>query len=229
MEVSAPSHPGKTEGTRHLQARKPKNGTAALYKQCRSTDRHHLPLSAARRVTAAVLHGAEHCQYWRGITINLTMLDAPQQHERTLRTILDHLRHWQERHGCPAYWVWVREHGARLGDHVHIIAAAPVGTGRKLSEDLRRWLRGPSIRGDLARGTLHTRPTSPLGWLAYAVKTITPADAIKLHLETGIRVSLEKPGGPVIGQRVGVARMLAPKARRHNHSADSPTLTPEAG
>lgn len=130
-----------------------------------------------------------------------------------MRALLNNLRHWQERRDCPAYWVWVREYGSRLGDHVHILAAAPSGSGRELSNTLRRWLRGSSIRGDLPRGTLNTRPTTARGWLVYVAKTMTPADAAKLSVETGIRFYSEPPGGVVNGARVGIARCLGPKAQ----------------
>ena len=197
-----------------VEAEKPEHENTTPYKQCSDPSTHHLSLSAARRVAAAVQYASEHHPAWRSITINLTLLDAPQATEQTMRALLDHLRHWQERRACPAYWAWVREHGGRLGDHIHILAAEPAGAGRSLSDHLRRWLRGPSIRGNLPRGTLHTRPTSPRGWLVYVVKTVSPADASKLRLEMGIRIVPEIPGGAVTGQRVGIARGLGPKARQ---------------
>lgn len=173
----------------------------------------HIGLKDVMSLIAAIQYGAQHYPDWRGITINLTMLDAPQATETTLRVLMDHLRHWQEQRGAPPYWAWVREQGARHGDHVHILAAAPNGTGRSLSAALSRWLRGQSIRGDVTRGTLHTRQTTPTGWLEYACKTLTPADAATIFAQTGLRIAPEKPGGPVIGQRRGIARRLGPKAR----------------
>lgn len=214
MEAFPKSHIEETKHFCRVEAEKPGLENTALYKQYSVPSNHHLSLTAARRVATAVLYASERHQNWRGITINLSLLDAPQAAEQTMRAILDHIRHWQDRHGCPAYWVWVREQGGRLGDHAHILAAAPTGAGRSLSDHLRRWLRGPSIRGDLPPGTLHSRPTSALGWLAYVVKTVTPADATKVRQEFCLRVTHEKPGGQVIGQRVGIARGLGPKARQ---------------
>lgn len=173
----------------------------------------YLSLDAAVRLVVAVTYGASLHPTWRSLTINLDFLSSPQRAGQTLRVLTDALRHWQVRYGAPPLWVWVRERGARLGDHVHLLAAVPPGTGRALSVALRKWLRGPSIRGDVPRGTYQSRPTTPVGWLVYTCKTIAPADVNTLYQQTGLRVSSVSPGGIVVGQRIGIARRLGPKAR----------------
>ncbi|MBI5165744.1 MAG: hypothetical protein HY985_17810 [Magnetospirillum sp.] len=216
METSLPAATGETKDIRRVQAVKGRPSHGRIYNSGKSVAkpaRLHLSFTDAASLIAAVQYGASRHRHWRGITVNLTMLDAPQATEATLRALTDHIRHWQERNGVPPFWAWVREQGALRGTHVHIIAAAPDGTGRALSNALTRWLRGPSIRGEVARGTLHTRPTTAAGWLGYVCKTLTPTDAAALFAQTGIRIISEKPGGPVIGQRRGVARCLGPKAR----------------
>lgn len=216
METFSRSHAAESEESRRVQAGTGLRVRSSLYNSSKCVSRPatlHLSLGAATRLVAAVRYGAARYSDWRGVTINLTMLDAPQSAEQTMRALMDHLRHWQERNDAPPYWAWVRETGSHHGDHAHILAAAPDGSGRALSVNLGRWLRGPSIRGDVTRGTLHTRPTTTDGWLCYACKTIAPADAPTLHQQTGARVIPEKPGGAVIGQRIGYARCLGPKAR----------------
>lgn len=215
METSTFIRDGEAQANPHVQ---PFPDRLDVRPQYSSTEpllgsAHHLPLSAALRLTAAVGFATTQYSCWRGLTINLSKLDAPQSVECTLRALMDHIRHWQQRVGAPPYWCWVREQGALLGDHVHILVAAPEGLGRVLSANISRWLRGSSIRGDLPRGTLHTRPTTPSGWLAYVCKTLSPADTATLRELTGARVSTEKPGGAIIGQRIGISRGLGPKAR----------------
>jgi|GEM_PF-7006872 len=182
--------------------------------------RPHMTINEVMRLVEAIRYGASRWPYWRSITINLTLLDAPQTNEQTMRRLLDHLRHWQERKDCPAYWLWVREQGGQLGDHVHILVAAPPEATGNLSSSLRRWLRGPSIRGEVLPKMLHTRQTSPGGWLTYVVKTVTPVDAKALYQQIGIRIVPEEPGGPVVGQRIGIARAIGPKARQLNCNTD---------
>lgn len=226
METTSRCHAAESEEIRRVQAGSRPRVRSGLYSsvQCLSRpDTLHLSLDAATRLIAAVQYGADQHDTWRGITLNLTMLDAPQSVEQTMRALMDHLRHWQERNAAPPFWAWVRETGSHHGDHAHILAAAPTGSGRSLSANLARWLRGPSIRGDVTRGTLHTRPTTAGGWLGYACKTIAPTDAATLHQQTGARVIPEKPGGAVIGQRIGYARGLGPKARGASNTS---TTTP---
>lgn len=216
METFSRVHVVESEQFRRVQAG---SGVREYSRNISSSQRlseapgRYLSQDAASRLIAAVQYGSRHHETWRGITINFSLLDAPQSAEQTMRALMDHVRHWQERNHVPPYWCWVREQGAQLGDHAHILAAAPAGSGRALSINLGRWLRGPSIRGDFPRNTLHTRPTTPTGWLEYATKTVEPSDARALNERFGVRIATEKPGGVVIGQRIGIARQLGPKAR----------------
>lgn len=217
METISLCHTQKHKEICDFQRRKAHQLPRHIYNSVKSiskTTHKHLSMSDAESLIAAILHGDSQYQHWRGITINLTMLDAPQAVETTMRVLMDHLRHWQERNGAPPFWAWVREQGSVLGDHVHILAAAPPRTGHALRRDITRWLRGPTIRGEVLPDTLHIRQTLAVGWLIYVCKTVTPTDAATLFARSGIRIRPEKPGGPVIGQRRGVARCLGPKRQR---------------
>ncbi len=170
-------------------------------------------LGEARRLVEGVLYGASRWRHWLGITLNIALLNSPAAAAAIMRTLADHLRHWQAARGVPPLYAWVRECGGRHGDHAHMLIAIPPGCGPALARAIRRWLRGPSIRGDLARGTLHSRGTTAGGWLGYCLKTLSVRDARRLTAQTGFRVFPEPPAAPVVGQRLGIARALGAKAR----------------
>jgi hypothetical protein len=219
METISSAALGETKEIRRVQPEQGRRSRPRIYNSGKSLAkpaRLHLSLTDAASLIAAVQYGARHYQHWRCITINLTMLDAPQSMKTTLRLLMDHLRHWQERNGVPPYRAWVREQGAVLGDHVHILAAAPPRSGHVLRRNMKRWLCGPTIRGEVTPTTLDIRQTTATGWLGYVCKTVTPTDAAALFAQTGFRIRPEKPGGPVIGQRRGIARCLGPQERKED-------------
>jgi len=212
MEAALPRGSSKSEAPRGFQTDSGRRAAHRHIKQCR-VSRLHLSLTDAQRLLAAVQWGAMLWQEWRGLTVNTTLLNSPAGPAAIMRALADHLRHWQAAREVPPLYAWVRECGGQHGDHAHMLVAIPPGGGRALSHAIRRWLQGPGVRGDAAKGALHSRPTTIGGWLAYTLKTMTPADAQRLYLECGFRVIASPPAAPVVGQRIGIARALQQKAR----------------
>ena len=193
--------------------------------RCRAT--RYMTLGEARRLAAGVLWGAEIWQSWVGATINLDMPASPASPAEVIRALVERIRHWQAPRGIPEFYCWVRETGAQLGGHVHLVIASRAGASRALRQALCRRMTGAAIGGDAAGDTLLIRATTPAGWLGYAVKNLAPADAQQFRVETGISVAIEPPAAPVVGPRIGIARAMAPKARNQHRSQLRPSAAPD--
>jgi hypothetical protein len=91
----------------------------------------------------------------RSVTINW-QAGGVQDSVRASGRFLKLTRDWLHRRGSGFAYVWVRESGSRVGEHVHILLHVPAGLARRLSELQRRWLKASGAR--LVKGLIKSRP-----------------------------------------------------------------------
>jgi hypothetical protein len=179
-------------------------------------DRSSAGLSAhqANGVIEAALHARRiGLPFNRHVTIRLERAGIPDRDAvKVIGAFLTRVRDWLRKKGHRTAFAWVRENGAMIGSHVHILLHLPAGVS--FGHRPRRWIEATSGKPYRA-GTIRTKRISEAAYddnlgvlVGYLCKGASPDVAETLGLER------RKPGGTIIGKRAGWSENIGLKARR---------------
>lgn len=177
-----------------------------------ATEAEYLSLSAALDIArAARLAMKKHSGDWMGVTVTWAKLSHPRQ-PWTFGQFINRLAEWlRQQWSRLGIYIWVRECGPVLGDHIHMLLAVPKGIdGGTVRKRMEAWFRNEhSLCLQPQEAALRVRATDAGMWLAYVLK-VAPTDYDRLHLEAGVMLipNARKPAGIVESGRWGCARKV---------------------
>lgn len=193
---------------------------------CRHSPRRkltdHIDLQAARDVRAALIHAIHlGLPLNRHVTINLAEAGAADPIwaiGRFLKLVRDAAR----RHGADIAYVWVRELGPQVGDHVHLLLHVPDLPGwfaRRKPGWLKRCGLSPVLGASRTR-VIRGSTRNATGELAhaelYAANLRTLERYVMKHCSRSVQMALGiKSWGPsaVVGKRLSISQNLHRAAR----------------
>lgn len=138
---------------------------------------------------------------------------------------------WLRLHGSNSAWIWVRESGPDVGEHVHILMHVPSPLARLFSYRQRGWLK--ACGANFAAGVIKSRPVGRsirhahvgaqggecyMGHLCRALGYVLKGADAQTRQEHGI--TFAQPGGVILGKRCSTSQNIGRSARKRYDTSD---------
>lgn len=182
-----------------------------------------IPLKQAADVLAALIH-SDHLDLVpnRMMTINLQAAGVTDS-VATIGRLMKLMRDAMRKHGGDLAYIWVRESGHVVGDHVHILFHLPPGSGNWLAKRKPGWLkrcgigRGKRVsRTSVIRGS-HVRQDVGVACPdLYSINVQRVVEYVLKHCSPDVQCTLGiTRRGPclIVGKRVSISQNLHRSAR----------------
>lgn len=157
------------------------------------------------------------------VTIQWLLTASSVRTPERIQLVIKRMGAWCRRHGVPVVWAYVREIGARKGEHLHLAVFVPLRLRKAFFGALEGWVQH-DCKEPIPRKTIDTRPiTFGLNtWLKrYLLKNGT--DAVRNLY--GVSRKHKRTEGITMGRRVRVSRSIDAGARANAGGAFNPKAT----